>query len=195
MDIKLFDYDLPREMIAQEKSDPRDDSRLFLIDASSSPNVHSHHRFRDLPELMEKGDLLVLNRSRVIPARVEVTKETGGKGEVLLLRMAGENAWEALVGGRRIKAGDRLTTSDPPVSIVVNERLSEGKCNVSFKAEGSPLSHSRTLEWLRSFGLMPTPPYIRRLLEDPEEYQTVYSKVEGSVAAPTAGLHFTDELM
>ena len=195
MDIKLFDYDLPREMIAQEKSDPRDDSRLFMIDASSSPALHSHYRFRDLPDLMDEGDLLVLNRSRVIPARIEVTKETGGKGEVLLLRMAGENRWEALVGGRRIGTGDHLATADTAVSVVVRERLIEGKCMVVLEDRGVPLSHAGALEWLRSWGLMPTPPYIKRLLEDPEEYQTVYGKVEGSVAAPTAGLHFTDELM
>ncbi len=195
MDIKLFDYDLPREMIAQEKSDPRDDSRLFMIDASSSPAGHSHHRFRDLPDLMDEGDLLVLNRSRVIPARIEVTKETGGRGEVLLLKMAGENTWEALVGGRRIGTGDRLATADPALSIVVRERLIEGKCMVALEDKGAPLSHAEALKWLRSWGLMPTPPYIKRLLEDPEEYQTVYGKVEGSVAAPTAGLHFTDGLL
>ncbi len=195
MDIKLFDYDLPREMIAQEKSDPRDDSRLFMIDMSSSNAVHSHYRFRDLPDLMDEGDLLVLNRSRVIPARIEVTKETGGKGEVLLLRMAGEKTWDALVGGRRIGTGDRLTTADPAVSVVVRERLNEGKCKVVLEDNGVPLSHTEALEWLRSWGLMPTPPYIKRLLEDPEEYQTVYGRVEGSVAAPTAGLHFTDELL
>ncbi len=195
MDIKLFDYDLPREMIAQEKSDPRDDSRLFMIDASSSPALHSHYRFRDLPDLMDEGDLLVLNRSRVIPARIEVTKETGGKGEVLLLRMVGEDTWEALVGGRRIGTGDRLATADPGVTIVIRERLDEGKCKVVLEDKGVPFSHTEALEWLKSWGLMPTPPYIKRLLENPEEYQTVYGKVEGSVAAPTAGLHFTDGLL
>jgi S-adenosylmethionine:tRNA ribosyltransferase-isomerase len=195
MELDLFDYDLPREMIAQSKSDPRDSSRLFYIDARSEHQVHEHLLFRDIIEKLEQGDLLVLNRTRVIPARIPVKKETGGKGEVLLLEREGACNWEALISGRNIKNGSMLLTEDGSVSIKVNNRLSEGRCSISFHRNGNKIDHGQTMSWLKDHGLMPTPPYIKKMLKDPEEYQTVYGDIEGSVAAPTAGLHFTDELM
>ncbi|MEA3558848.1 MAG: tRNA preQ1(34) S-adenosylmethionine ribosyltransferase-isomerase QueA [Candidatus Thermoplasmatota archaeon] len=195
MKLDLFDYDLPKERIAQSKSDPRDASRLFFIDNTGSDPVHEHHRFRDIVNLLDEGDLLVLNRSRVIPARIPATKTTGGKAEVLLLERKGRDRWDALVGGKRIREGEHLLTGDEEVKIQVLERIDEGKCSVCFIDEEGTLDHSRALEWLNRWGLMPTPPYIKRMLDDPEEYQTVYGDIEGSVAAPTAGLHFTEDLL
>lgn len=195
MDIDLFDYHLPREMIAQSKSLPRDSSRLFYIDARQDEPYHEHLVFNNIIGKLEKGDILVLNRSRVIPARVPVQKLTGGKAEVLLLECSQGDSWEALVGGKNIEEGSLLETRDESMKISVDDRLKEGKCRVSFIRDETTVGHNGVLEWLRKWGLMPTPPYIRRMLEDPEEYQTVYGDIEGSVAAPTAGLHFTEDLL
>ncbi len=195
MDIHLFDYDLPQEMIAQSKSEPRDSSRLFFIDASREPPLHRHMLFRDVVDELEEGDILVLNRSRVIPARIKAVKSTGGKAEVLLLERSGEMDWEALIGGKNINEGSILGTDDPSVSIKIEKRIVEGRCLVSFMGNGKDMTHEQVLCWLREWGLMPTPPYIKRMLSDPEEYQTIYGDMEGSVAAPTAGLHFTEELL
>jgi len=195
MDLSLFDYDLPPGMIAQSKASPRDSSRLFLIDSRSDPHVHRHLMFRDIVDLVEAGDIIIFNRSRVIPARIPTRKTTGGRAEVLLLERVGEDSWEALVGGKKIREGSVLGTGDDKVLVKVERRLDEGRCEVHFLRDEDRLSHAETLEWLKAWGLMPTPPYIKRFLEDPEEYQTVYADVEGSVAAPTAGLHFTEELI
>jgi len=195
MDLSMFDYDLPQGSIAQRKATPRDSSKLFHIDARGELPAHRHLRFRDIEGVLEPGDLLVLNRSRVIPARVPAGKPTGGRAEVLLLERTGVPEWEALVGGKRIVDGTLLTTGDPEVGIEVLRRIEEGRCIVRFQRSGAVMGHGQVLEWLREWGLMPTPPYIKRFLEDPEEYQTVYGDIEGSVAAPTAGLHFTTELL
>lgn len=195
MELELFDYDLPRELIAQSKSDPRDTSRLFLLDGRNDRIVHGHHIFREIVDLLDEGDLLVLNRSRVIPARIPAMKSTGGKAEVLLLERKGENGWEALIGGKRIRTGEELTTEDDEVFIKVMERLEEGRCSVSFRRKDARMGHDEIMVWLKEWGLMPTPPYIKKLLEEPEQYQTVYGDIEGSVAAPTAGLHFTNEVL
>ena len=191
MELELFDYHLPGSQIAQEKSRPRDMSRLFYIDARKEPVKHRHLRFRDMPELVDEGDLLILNRTRVIPARIPARKETGGKSEILLLNEGSDHTWEALVQGKKMKPGRILLTEDERFSIILRGCLGEGKWNVGFMENGSIVPHSRVLEWIRDHGLMPTPPYIKRVLEDPDEYQTIYARDEGSVAAPTAGLHFS----
>ncbi|MGA1820724.1 MAG: tRNA preQ1(34) S-adenosylmethionine ribosyltransferase-isomerase QueA [Thermoplasmatota archaeon] len=195
MDLSLFDYHLPQGSIAQSKATPRDSSKLFYIDARRDPPAHRHLAFRDIEDILEPGDILILNRSRVIPARVPAGKPTGGRAEVLLLERTGGSDWEALVGGKRIEEGALLKTGDPDVRIEVLRRIEEGRCLVNFQKDGTVLTHDQVIRWLGDWGLMPTPPYIKRFLEDPEEYQTVYGNVEGSVAAPTAGLHFTRELM
>lgn len=195
MDLSLFDYDLPEGSIAQQKASPRDTSKLFYIDASGPSPVHGHLRFRDIQYILEPGDLLILNRSRVIPAKVPARKKTGGRAEVLLLERRGENEWEALVSGKRIAEGSSLRTGDGAVTVEIVKRLEEGRCAVVFQHLGRKMDNGEIMEWLRKWGLMPTPPYIKRFLEDPEEYQTVYGDVEGSIAAPTAGLHFTEELL
>ncbi|MFO8051924.1 MAG: tRNA preQ1(34) S-adenosylmethionine ribosyltransferase-isomerase QueA [Thermoplasmatota archaeon] len=195
MELDLFDYDLPREMIAQSKSDPRDSSRLFYMDARGERTIHRHHVFRDIVGLLDKGDILVLNRSRVIPARIPVRKVTGGRAEVLLLKGSDDGSWEALVRGRNIKKDERLLCDDEDLEILMKERMHEGRCRIAFRRRNGPMDHSAAMEWLRRWGLMPTPPYIKRILDDPEEYQTVYGDMEGSVAAPTAGLHFTEGLL
>ncbi len=195
MELDLFDYDLPSEMIAQSKSIPRDMARLFYLDARRGVPVYEHLRFRNIEEKLEKGDILILNRSRVIPARIRTRKETGGRSEVLLLGKTGLREWESLVAGKRILEGSILKTEEENISIEIKKRLDEGRCLIGFLRDGQYLEHHEVLDWLRDHGLMPTPPYIKRMLEDPEEYQTVYGDIEGSVAAPTAGLHFTDELL
>ncbi|MGA1822679.1 MAG: tRNA preQ1(34) S-adenosylmethionine ribosyltransferase-isomerase QueA [Thermoplasmatota archaeon] len=195
MDLDLFDYHLPREHIAQEKSVPRDSSRLFLIDTGSDPPAHDHLRFRQLPDLMEKEDLLILNRTRVIPARVFARKGSGGRAEVLFLGYAGNRLWEGLIGGRRIGEGGELISDDGSASIRIARRLGEGKCLLEIITDGSALDRDNGVKWMKKCGVMPTPPYIKRILKDPEEYQTIYGDREGSVVAPTAGLHFTENLM
>ncbi len=195
MELDLFDYYLPSEMIAQSKSIPRDLSRLFYLDARLEVPEYEHLRFRDIEDKLEEGDILILNRSRVIPARIRTRKETGGRSEVLLLGRRDGREWEALVAGKKISEGTKLITEEGHLSIEIKKRLDEGRCLVGFIRDGKYLEHHEVLDWLRDFGLMPTPPYIKRMLEDPEEYQTVYGDIEGSVAAPTAGLHFTDELL
>ncbi|MBN1390250.1 MAG: tRNA preQ1(34) S-adenosylmethionine ribosyltransferase-isomerase QueA [Candidatus Thermoplasmatota archaeon] len=195
MDLSLFDYDLPEGFIAQEKASPRDSSKLFYIDARQPAPDHLHLRFKDIEDRLEQNDILILNRSRVIPARVPARKTTGGRAEVLLLERKGGDLWEGLVGGKRIREGSKLLTGDEDVVMKIVRRLEEGRCTVMFQRQGCGMGHGEVLEWLGRWGLMPTPPYIKRFLEDPEEYQTVYGDVEGSVAAPTAGLHFTEGLL
>lgn len=194
LELDRFDYHLPRDMIAQRKSSPRDASRLFRLDVSTDPPRYDHLRFRDLGRILRKGDILILNRSRVIPARVKARKGTGGKAEVLFLRKHEKGYWEALIGGKRIKEGDTLR-SDDGAGIRIIRKVDEGKCIVEVVKDGRSLEGGELMEWMKKAGRMPTPPYIRRELRDPEEYQTIYSREEGSVAAPTAGLHFTDELL
>jgi len=194
LDISLFDYELPPGMIAQEGARPRDSSRLFLIDQGGGPRFQ-HMRLNGIADLMEKGDILVLNRTRVLPVRVDLRKSTGGKAEALLLECSPGGTWEALLGGKRIRTGDILHTRDEGVCVEVLGRIREGRCSVRLMSKGSPLSREDALSWLKENGRMPTPPYIKKELSDPEEYQTVFGDIEGSVAAPTAGLHFTEGLL
>lgn len=179
-----FDYDLPESFIAQKPIEPRDASRLLVLNRSSG--AIEHRNFRDISEYLNPGDLLVLNQSRVIPARLYAHKETGGKIEILLLRREDELTWETLVGGKGMVKGKIVILQDGLKAEIV-EVLSGSRRRVRFS---EPIeSH------LSNDGQMPLPPYIHEKLKDPERYQTVYARVSGSAAAPTAGLHFTQTLL
>jgi S-adenosylmethionine:tRNA ribosyltransferase-isomerase len=181
-----FDYKLPPEMIAQTPVEPRDDSRLMVLHRDDGQV--EHRRFRDLGDYLKAGDLLVCNDSRVIAARLKGSKVGGGaRVELLLLRRLEEGVWETLVKpGRRLKAGTRIELGPGPAAeALVLERTDSGNAVVRFSDE----------EAAQALGTVPLPPYVRRHLADSERYQTVYSREKGSVAAPTAGLHFTPELM
>jgi len=183
-----LDYDLPPELIAQHPASPRDHSRL-LVYYRGRGDVE-HRRFIALPSLLAHGDLLVYNDSRVLPARVFARKPTGGRVELLFLRRRGE-VWEALARpSARLKAGTRLEPEGDPDSTL---RLVEGLGGGRWLVEN--LDGVSTGELMERAGLMPLPPYIHEELGSPGEYQTVYARRPGSAAAPTAGLHFTDELM
>ena len=183
-----FDYSLPPELIAQTPVEPRDRARLMVL--KRSHGSLEHHRFHEIMDYLVKGDVLVFNDSRVIPARLSGRKaDTGGKLELLLLRRLAPNLWETLVRpARRTRVGSRLELGDGPETRVSAEVVAVkdgGRRVVSFSDESR----------LPQLGSIPLPPYIRTPLENPERYQTVYASASGSVAAPTAGLHFTPELM
>ena len=184
-----FYYDLPPELIAQTPLDRRDGSRLLTLNKETGATEHIH--FYDLPKLFRKGDCLVLNDSRVLPARLLGHREpTGGAVEVLLLIDRGDKVWECLVRpGRKIKPGTKLSFGDGLLTADVLEEVEGGNRLIHFNYEGI------FLELLERLGKMPLPPYIKEELNDPERYQTVYSREVGSAAAPTAGLHFTKELL
>ncbi len=174
MDSSALDYDLPPELIAQQPAEPRDSSRLLVYDRATGEV--RHRRFRELPEELTRGELLVVNDSRVIPARLRTRRPGGGAAEVLLLEQRDEGLWEALARpSARLRAGMRLG----PAELV--EPLDAGRWLV--RLDGEP------------DGETPLPPYITEPLSDPERYQTVYARDPGSAAAPTAGLHFTPELL
>ena len=169
-----LDYDLPPELIAQRPLPRRDDSRLLVHDRATGET--RHRRFRDLPEELPRGALVVVNDTRVVPARLRVRRPTGGEAEVLLLEPAGDGLWEALARPtRRLRPGMQLG------AVELVEHRGEGRWLV--RLEGAPA------------GEAPLPPYIVEPLADPERYQTVYADEAGSAAAPTAGLHFTQELL
>lgn len=184
-----FDYDLPPELIAQTPLDRRDGSRLLALNKETGAWSHLH--FYDLPSLIRRGDCLVLNDSRVLPARLLGHRDpTGGAVEVLLLADQGEKVWECLVRpGRKVKPGTRLSFGDGVLKAQVLDVTDGGNRLIRFDYEGI------FLQVLEQLGKMPLPPYIKKELQDPERYQTVYSKEVGSAAAPTAGLHFTKELL
>lgn len=184
-----FYYDLPQELIAQTPIERRDASRLMTLDRVSGTVGHRH--FYELPELLNPGDCLILNDSRVLPARLLGRRlPGGGAGEVLLLVDRGDRVWECLVRpGRKLRTGARLSFGNGELTAQVEEELPGGNRLVRFDYEGI------FLEVLERLGKMPLPPYIKEELQDRERYQTVYSKVLGSAAAPTAGLHFTPELL
>ncbi len=183
-----FDYQLPDEAIAQTPLEPRDSARLF-VDRGGSPAEHMH--VRDLPGLLREGDLLVLNETKVIPARLRLNRRTGGAAEVLLLepRDSSRRWWEALVRpGKRLHVGEELLAGDEAV-VRIGERTDAGDTFwVELLGEEDPLL------MLDSLGEMPLPPYIETRLTDPDRYQTVFAREPGSAAAPTAGLHFTPAL-
>jgi len=197
-----FDYDLPPELIAQTPVEPRDASRLMVVDRRAG--TIEHRVFRDIVDYLRPGDLLVMNQTRVLPARLFGHKvPTGGRVELLLLNRCDERTWEALVRGKRLRPGTEieLVPADGPATaaggqgtesglglsaIIVAETESGGRL-IRFERPVEPL--------LEELGIVPLPPYIHEPLQDAERYQTVYGRVEGSVAASTAGLHFTPELL
>ena len=183
-----FDFQLPEELIAQTPLDRRDASRLLTLDRTTG--AIGHHHFYDLHQFLRPGDCLVLNDSRVLPARLIGHRPTGGACEVLLLVDKGDNLWECLVRpGRKLKQGAQVIFGDGKLTATVEAELEDGKRAVRFHYQGI------FLEILEQLGKMPLPPYINTELKDQERYQTVYSRVIGSAAAPTAGLHFTPELL
>lgn len=184
-----FDYVLPEELIAQTPLEDRSSSRLLIVDKETK--AYKDASFLDILDQLQSGDALVMNDSRVLPARLQGIKEgTGGHLEVLLLKNTENDQWETLVKpARRAKVGTKLTFGDGRLKAVVTEELEHGGRIVEFNYEGI------FLEVLESLGEMPLPPYIKERLDDAERYQTVYSKQSGSAAAPTAGLHFTQEVL
>jgi S-adenosylmethionine:tRNA ribosyltransferase-isomerase len=187
MKLKDFDYDLPEEFIAQEPVEPRDASRLMALNRTDE-SIH-HLRFRDITDLIDPGDVLVMNTTRVIPARLEGRRaDTGGRLEVLLLRQLSELRWQVLIGGKRAQTGTAITFPNrDDLTAKVVQVLDGAKRIVEFSQPVNTL--------LGGLGKLPLPPYIHTRLDDGERYQTVYSRQEGSAAAPTAGLHFTPELL
>ncbi len=183
-----FYFDLPPELIAQTPLERRDASRLLALDKTTGETRHLH--FYDLPSLLRCGDCLVLNDSRVLPARLIGKRAGGGACEVLLLIDRGDKVWECLVRpGKKLRTGAKVTFGDGELAAEIVGEGADGNRLVRFDYEGI------FLETLERLGRMPLPPYIKAELEDGERYQTVYSKVVGSAAAPTAGLHFTPELL
>ena len=183
-----FDFELPEELIAQTPIQQRDHSRLMHLDKQTGEISHEH--FYDLPKFLKKGDCLVLNDSRVLPARLIGCRSTGGSVELVLLRDLGEGRWECLSRpGRKTKPGTELRFGGGELNATVESVAEGGNRIVKFHYEGI------FLEVLERLGKMPLPPYIKEELQDAERYQTVYSREIGSAAAPTAGLHFTRELL
>jgi len=195
-----YDYDLPEELIAQNPAEPRDSARLLVVD---SPATHQHQRFWELPNLLRSGDLLVLNNTRVLPARLYGQKPDGAKVEILLLEQTAVDRWLALVKpGRRLKPGARIefysnkgnataASSEAALleAIVLETDTTTGGRLLQFKARSGTV-----LDCLHHLGQTPLPPYITHSQASPERYQTVYAERPGSAAAPTAGLHFTPNL-
>lgn len=190
MDISLFDFDLPEERIAQTPLKERDEAKLMVIDREH--HRFEHRVFHDLLDYLRPGDVLVRNNTKVIPARLIGVKETGGKVEVLLLHELpeeGPDTWECLVGNAHsVRVGSVCSFGDGKLTCVCTEVLPEGIRHMRFQYVGI------FLEVLDELGLMPLPPYIKQQCDDKDDYQTVYAKVPGSAAAPTAGFHFTPEL-
>lgn len=183
-----FYFDLPEKLIAQTPIAQRDHSRLLHVDKVTGELEHRH--FFDLPEYLDEGDCLVLNDSRVLPARLIGCRPTGGSVELVLLRDLGDGRWECLSRpGRKTKPGTEIIFGNGELTATVESVAEGGNRIVKFHYEGI------FLETLERLGKMPLPPYIKEELSDSERYQTVYSKELGSAAAPTAGLHFTEELL
>ena len=183
-----FYYDLPQELIAQTPLAQRDSSRLLVLNKATGGVEHRH--FHDILDYLNPGDCLVLNNSRVLPARLLGKRATGGAVEVLLLKDTGNDTWECLTKpGRKTPVGTELSFGEGLLTATVVGAMEDGNKLVRFHYKGI------FLEILEQLGKMPLPPYIKEELQDQERYQTVYSKVNGSAAAPTAGLHFTPELL
>lgn len=189
MNIEEFDYDLPESLIAQTPLKHRDQSRLLVMGRESGKTTHQH--FADVIDYFKEGDTLVLNDTRVMPARLfGIKEETGAKVEMLMLTHIEDNDWEVLLKpAKRIKVGQRLSFGDGKIVAECIEELDQGGRIMRLHYEGI------LQERLDELGEMPLPPYIKERLDDPDRYQTVYAKESGSAAAPTAGLHFTDELL
>lgn len=180
-----FDYTLPLKFIAQTPLEPRDSSRLLVLRRDTGTLEHAI--FRDIGKYLNHGDLLVVNRTRVIPARIFTRKPTGGRVEILLLRREDGTTWEALVGGKGLKVGSRLQVEENGPEAEIVDALDGARRLIRF---------SKPIElYLPRIGHVPLPPYIHETLKNPERYQTVYACEPGSAAAPTAGLHFTSRLL
>lgn len=189
MNVEEFDYDLPESLIAQTPLKDRDQSRLLVLGRNSGNIEHKH--FKDVINYLETGDTLVLNDTRVMPARLfGLKEETGAKVEMLMLTRIENNDWEVLLKpAKRIKVGNKLSFGEGKIIAECIEGLDQGGRIMRLHYEGI------LEERLNELGEMPLPPYIKERLDDPDRYQTVYAKESGSAAAPTAGLHFTDELL
>lgn len=186
MKIDDFNYDLPEHYIAQTPLEPRDSSKLMVMKRTTGEI--SHHIFREIGDFLRPGDVLVMNNTRVIPARLQAHKlETGGAVEVLLLRQMNDTDWQVIVGGKRVLKGTTLGFKGSSITAEIIEELEESGRFIRFSQSVNEL--------LVDLGEMPLPPYIQTRLDDDERYQTVYSQHKGSAAAPTAGLHFTPELL
>ncbi|HEU0293905.1 MAG TPA: tRNA preQ1(34) S-adenosylmethionine ribosyltransferase-isomerase QueA [Anaerolineales bacterium] len=179
-----FDYHLPESSVAQTPTEPRDSARMLVLHRGTGEL--EHRIFRDIGDYLRAGDLLVLNQTRVIPARIYARKETGGRVEILLLRRRDEWTWEALVGGKGSRVGKILRVEQGP-EVEILEMLDGSERLIRFSEPIEP--------YFPKVGNVPLPPYIHEKLADPERYQTVYAKEPGSAAAPTAGLHFTPRLL
>jgi S-adenosylmethionine:tRNA ribosyltransferase-isomerase len=184
-----FDYELPKELIAQHPLPERDRARMMVVDPAADSFTHT--TVRELPRFLDPGDLMVFNDSRVLPARLRGRREDGGEAEVLLLRPLDRDSasWEALLRpGRRLPEGSLIRFPASTLSVLVQARR-DATAVIRLNGAADPMGE------VRRIGEMPTPPYIKEPLSDPERYQTVYAREEGSAAAPTAGLHFTPELL
>lgn len=180
-----FEYELPQEFIAQTPIEPRDSARLLVMDRAGGSL--KQRVFRDLTDLLTPEDVLVLNETRVIPARLFARKvPSGGRVEILLLHEVAPLQWAALVGGKRVTEGQKLKVDDGPVAEIIAEQ-SGSQRTIQFSQSVD--------DWLHLAGHVPLPPYIKAVLKEPERYQTIYAQESGSAAAPTAGLHFTHELI
>jgi S-adenosylmethionine:tRNA ribosyltransferase-isomerase len=184
MKISDFDYHLPEASIAQTPVEPRDSSRLLVWDRETGRL--EHRMFRDVGDYLREEDLLVLNQTRVIPARIFARKETGGRVELLLLRRRDALTWEALVGGKGLRIGKKVHVEGGPEARILETMDSSARL-IQFSEPIEP--------YFSKVGNVPLPPYIHETLDDPERYQTVYARDPGSAAAPTAGLHFTPRLL
>lgn len=189
MKLDIFDFDLPKELIAQHPSDLRDHSRL--LDINKKNRTFSHRAFYEIIDLLNPGDVLVRNNTKVIPSRLWAKKEiTGAMVEVLLLRDLGNDVWECLLGNAKaVRENTKLVFADGKMRAVCLNKMDEGIAHLKFAYEGV------FLEILDQIGAMPLPPYIKEPLIDRKRYQTIYAKINGSAAAPTAGFHFTEELL
>ncbi len=186
MNISEFDYELPESFIAQTPIEPRDSSRLMVLNRQT--RQIEHRIFRDIADYLSAGDVLVINTTRVIPARLQAVKAaTGGGVELLLLRQLDDLRWHALAGGRKVTVGTRLNFPNATIYAEVTEAWQGSERVITFSQPVNDL--------LEELGETPLPPYIHTRLDDGERYQTIYSRQEGSAAAPTAGLHFTPDLL
>lgn len=188
MKVADFNYELPKELIAQHPYDKRDEARLLVLDRKT--RELKHKVFKDIIDFLNPGDCLVINNTKVIPARLYGKKDTGAAVEFLLLKRIEGDTWEAMVRpGHKLKPGTKVTFGEGILQAEILEVLEGGNRKVVFKYNGI------FNEILDQIGLMPLPPYIKETLKEKNKYQTVYAKYDGSAAAPTAGLHFTEELL
>ena len=188
MKVSDFNYDLPEKLIAQTPIEKRDESRLMVLNRKN--HTIENKVFKDIIDYLNPGDCLVINNTKVIPARIYGKKETGANVEFLLLKRIENDTWEVIVRpGRKLLAGTKVIFGDGILEATIDKVLENGNREVTFKYEGI------FNEILDKIGMMPLPPYIKEKLKEKNRYQTVYAKHEGSAAAPTAGLHFTPELL